>query len=82
MNGASISSEMIQAFKRWAGKSGRLEVLLLAGSLLAVAGLWAFGLIAAKVMEGDTQRFDERVLLALRNRCRSDGDGPCRRHAI
>ena len=57
---------MIQAFKRWAGKSGRLETLVLTGVLLAVAGLWIFGLVAAKVMEGDTQKFDERVLLALR----------------
>ena len=47
---------------------GRLEVLVLAGILLAVAGLWIFGAVAAeKVMEGgNTQKFDDHILLALR----------------
>ena len=57
---------MIQILKRWIWKEGRLEVLVLTGILLAVAGLWIFGVVAAKVMEGDTQRFDDRILLALR----------------
>ena len=57
---------MIQAFKQWIWKGGRLEVLILAGILLAVAALWIFGVLAAKVMAGNTQKFDDRVLLALR----------------
>ena len=57
---------MIQAFKQWVWREGRLEVLVLTGLLLAVAGLWIFGLVAADVMDGDTQKFDNRLLLALR----------------
>ena len=57
---------MIRAFKQWVWREGRLEVLVLTGLLLAVAGLWIFAEVAAKVMEGDTQRFDDRLLLALR----------------
>ncbi len=48
-------SKMIQAFKQWVWKEGRLEVLVLTGILLAVAGLWIFGEVAVKVMEGNTQ---------------------------
>ena len=57
---------MIQALRAWLWKSGRLEIAVLTGLLLAVAGFWAFGMLAAEVMEGDTQKFDERILLALR----------------
>ena len=57
---------MLQAFKRWLWKSGRLEVAALAAMFCAVAGLWGFSALAAEVREGDTQKFDERVLLALR----------------
>ena len=57
---------MIQAFKQWVWREGRLEVLVLTGLLLTVAGLWIFGLVAADVMDGDTQKFDNRLLLALR----------------
>ena len=59
-------SKMIQAFKQWVWKEGRLEALVLTGILLAVAGLWIFGEVAVKVMEGNTQKFDDRILLALR----------------
>ena len=57
---------MIQAFKQWVWREGRFEVLVLTGLLLAVAGLWIFGAVAAEVMDGDTQKFDNRILLALR----------------
>lgn len=57
---------MIRAFKQWLWKEGRLEAFVLSGILLAVAGLWIFGVLAAEVMEGGTQRFDDRILLALR----------------
>ncbi len=39
---------------------------ILLAMLLAVAGLWTFGAIASEVVEGDTAKFDERLLLALR----------------
>ena len=45
--------------------SGVRYLVLLAG-LLAAAGIWTFLFVADEVVEGETQRFDERVLLALR----------------
>jgi undecaprenyl-diphosphatase len=56
-------------------RTGLTRFLTLLGShelavLLAIvgiaAGVWAFGLIADEVMEGDTQPFDRKVLLAMR----------------
>ncbi len=57
---------MIKTATDYIRRSGRLEVFVLAGLLLVVAGVWTFGAMAAKVMEGNTQRFDDHVLLALR----------------
>ncbi len=57
---------MIQKLKGWLRKSGRLEAAVLTGLILAVAGLWTFGVLATKVMEGDTRKFDEHLLVALR----------------
>ena len=53
-------------FTEWITRSGRLEVAILVALFLVVAGLWAFGVLAAEVVEGDTRKFDERILLALR----------------
>ena len=53
-------------FVAWIRRSGRLEIALLLAILAAVAGLWTFGMLAEEVMEGDTAKFDERILLALR----------------
>ncbi len=39
---------------------------MLGAIFLAVVGLWIFGALAAEVVEGDTQKFDDRILLALR----------------
>lgn len=44
-----------------------LELPILVALLLVVGGAWAFIAIADEVREGDTQKFDERVLLALRH---------------
>ncbi len=55
-----------QRFLSWVRRGGRLEVAILTAVLLAVAGLWTFGVLAEKVVEGDTGKFDERILLALR----------------
>ena len=57
---------LIQRFTAWAGREGRLEVLVLVAILLAVVGVWTFGMLAEKVMEGNTRKFDERILIALR----------------
>lgn len=53
-------------FFQWVQRSGRLEVSLLLTGLFVVAGIWGFVLLASEVQEGDTTRYDERVLLALR----------------
>ena len=53
-------------FLGWVRRGGRLEVSILLAGLAAVAGLWTFGVLAAEVVEGDTGKFDERILIALR----------------
>ena len=55
----------LSRFLNWV-RRGRLEVTLLLAMLLAAVGLWGFGLLAEEVMEGDTRKFDERLLIALR----------------
>jgi undecaprenyl-diphosphatase len=50
----------------WAWRN-RPELWLLGGIFLAAASLLAFGHIAEDVLEGDSTRFDQAVLLALRN---------------
>jgi undecaprenyl-diphosphatase len=43
------------------------DVRLLAGALLTVTLIWGFVHIAGEVAEGDTQRFDEKIMLLLRH---------------
>jgi undecaprenyl-diphosphatase len=50
----------------WAWRN-RPELWLLGGIFLAAVSLLAFGHIAEDVLEGDSTRFDQGVLLALRN---------------
>jgi len=50
----------------WAWRN-RPELWLLGGIFLAAASLLAFGHIAEDVLEGDSTRFDQAALLALRN---------------
>jgi len=50
----------------WAWRN-RPELWLLGGIFLAAVSLLAFGHIAEDVLEGDSTRFDQAVLLALRN---------------
>ncbi len=45
---------------------GSHELAVLLAIVGIAAGVWAFGLIADEVMEGDTQPFDRKVLLAMR----------------
>jgi undecaprenyl-diphosphatase len=46
---------------------GRHQLALLLMLALAAAGTWAFVALAGKVARGDTQAFDEALLLMLRN---------------
>lgn len=61
-----LVAELLRWIRRafyWVGSNEK--TVLLAG-LLAAAGIWTFLFVADEVVEGETQRFDERVLLALR----------------
>lgn len=59
---------------RWAG---RRERGLLVALFVLLAGIWSFAELSDEVLEGETARLDERVLLALRsNEDRSDPIGP------
>jgi undecaprenyl-diphosphatase len=49
----------------WLGDRDLLTLLVL---LLVVLGVWGFIELADEVMEGETQRFDDRFVLAMRNR--------------
>lgn len=46
---------------------GRHELALLLCLAIISGGIWGFIALAGEVIEGDTQSFDERLLLALRN---------------
>jgi undecaprenyl-diphosphatase len=50
-------------FIEWLGGH---ELVMLLGLLVITAGIWGFLELAGEVLEGDTQRFDERVIRALR----------------
>ncbi len=45
---------------------GGHELGVLLGLLIVVAGTWGFVALASEVLEGTTQRFDERMIRALR----------------
>ena len=57
---------LAKQFLGWIARAGRLEIAVLLALGLSVAGLWAFGILAAEVAEKDTGKFDERLLLDLR----------------
>ncbi|WP_447529370.1 phosphatase PAP2 family protein [Vreelandella sp. TE19] len=46
---------------------GRHELAMLVCLAVISGGIWGFVALAGEVIEGDTQSFDERLLLALRN---------------
>ena len=56
----------LEALLAWLRRSGRLEPAILLAILGAVGALWIFGSLAAEVVGGDTAKFDERLLLAVR----------------
>ena len=51
---------------QWFARLGRHELSTLIALVLIVGAVWAFAEIADEVMEGETQSFDERVLLSMR----------------
>jgi undecaprenyl-diphosphatase len=46
---------------------GGHELALILGLLMVVAGSWGFVILAGEVIEGDTQRLDERIIRSLRH---------------
>jgi len=58
-------------------KTRYAELVPLILLVLVAGGIWVFAQLADEVKEGETRRFDERVLLSLRNPAdRSDPLGP------
>jgi undecaprenyl-diphosphatase len=55
---------MLNRFLSWIG-GHELAVLLAFAGL--VSGVWFFAWIASEMIDGDTQAFDERILLAMRH---------------
>lgn len=55
-----------QGARRWLAWPAS-ELLLLSGILLATAGGLAFAWLAGEVMDGETRRFDERLLMLFRS---------------
>jgi undecaprenyl-diphosphatase len=45
---------------------GGHELVVLLGMLVITAGSWGFLVLAGEVVEGDTQRFDDRIIESLR----------------
>lgn len=46
---------------------GGHELVVLLGMFVITAGIWGFVELAGEVLEGDTQRFDERIIRSLRH---------------
>jgi undecaprenyl-diphosphatase len=57
---------LVRSLPIWAWRR-RPEIWLLGGIFLAALLLLAFGRIAEEVIEGDAAKFDQTVMLALRN---------------
>ncbi len=56
----------INQITQWLRRSGRLEISLLLAGLVVIIGAWMFAALAGEVLEGDTLKYDDRILLALR----------------
>ena len=57
---------MIKQALAWLRRAGRLEMALLLVVTLVIGGIWGFVLLVDRVLENGTGRFDDRLLLALR----------------
>jgi len=53
-------------FEKLRGYFDGKELLVYFVALLIVLGIWAFGMLYSEVREGETRKFDERILRALR----------------
>ena len=62
---AALSAFARAAWQR--SRTARLEVFSLAGLLVVLLAVLAFGQLGMEVLEGDTSAFDHAVLLALRD---------------
>ena len=62
----SSSANLPRRWLDWIRHSGRLELALLLAILGVTVALWIFGALAAKVIEGNPAKFDDSLLLALR----------------
>jgi undecaprenyl-diphosphatase len=58
---------MVSTLRRFLGWLGTHEPVVLAALAVIVASTWFFADLADEVLEGDTKRFDEAVLLSLRH---------------
>jgi undecaprenyl-diphosphatase len=58
---------MLDRIRSWLSRAGLLEAAVLASLLVIAGSLWVFAEVADEVMEGESQKFDESVLSALRN---------------
>src|SRR5438093_738677 len=61
-----IRHHSVTWFQRMTGAVGKLELSVLVAAAIVVGGTWAFIAIADEVVEGGTQKVDERIMLALR----------------
>lgn len=64
----ALRARFVRVRRHLHGAYGVAGVLLSAGLVLAVAGLWALAELTEGVMEGETVRFDQSVLLWLNAR--------------
>ena len=60
-------TEMLSTLRRFLGWLGTHEPVVLSALAVIVASTWFFADLADEVLEGDTRRFDESVLLAMRD---------------
>lgn len=63
----AFTHRFLETVKEWLQNFGRREIVLVAALLLLAGGAWLFVSIADEVVEGDTQTFDEWMILSLRN---------------
>ncbi len=74
MNVKKLFIRLLAAPANWPARTralwhhvGRFELTIIVFSVLVFGGIWLFVGVAGEVMEGDTQAFDESIVLSLRN---------------
>jgi undecaprenyl-diphosphatase len=66
MKNTPIESEPPSRYARLLDRLGPFEILLYVPVMLAVAGTWFFMWMASEVLDGDTQKFDGRLIRMMR----------------